>query len=253
MNEIELYGTLARRGSRWALPYVKRVIIDECHQGVVVRRGVAEERLGAGAYWVFGWETRVEVYDLREKIINVPGQEVLSRDNVGLKVSLVVRYSIADPGLLRSRAAFPLEQIYSSAQIALRAAVGGVEVAALLERRLEIAEQLRGAVSSDLGKIGVSIATVDIRDVMFPGELKKIFAEVVRAQKEGQAALERARGESAALRNLANAARILEAHPALMNLRTLQTISETEGRGHTFVLGLPAGLMHSGKGGGAGD
>jgi regulator of protease activity HflC (stomatin/prohibitin superfamily) len=77
---------------------------------------------------------------------------------------------------------------------------------------------------------------------MFPGDLKKTFAEVVRAQKQGQAALEQARGETAALRNLANAARMLEKNPALLQLRTLHTISGLAGQGGvTVVLGLPPG------------
>ena len=72
---------------------------------------------------------------------------------------------------------------------------------------------------------------------MLPGELKKMFAQVVQAQKEGQAALERARGETAALRNLANAAQLVDANPALMRLRLLQQLSSSSG--HTIVLGFP--------------
>jgi hypothetical protein len=73
---------------------------------------------------------------------------------------------------------------------------------------------------------------------MFPGDLKKAFAQVVIARKQGLAALERARGETAALRNLANAARMLEGNPELMQLRLLQEIGESTG--NTIVLGLPA-------------
>jgi regulator of protease activity HflC (stomatin/prohibitin superfamily) len=75
---------------------------------------------------------------------------------------------------------------------------------------------------------------------MFPGDLKKVFAEVLKAKQEGQAALERARGESASLRNLANAARLLESNPALQNLRLIQTIGTA---GTTLVMGLPSGFL----------
>ena len=75
---------------------------------------------------------------------------------------------------------------------------------------------------------------------MFPGELKRTFAQVVTARKEGLAALERARGETAALRNLANAARTMEGNPALMQLRVLQEIGKSPG--NTVVLGLPAAM-----------
>ena len=82
---------------------------------------------------------------------------------------------------------------------------------------------------------------IDLRDVMLPGDVKTAFTEVLRARAEGRAALERARGESAALRNLANAARLIEANPALMNLRLLQTMAQEPGVPGTtrFVVNLP--------------
>ena len=90
---------------------------------------------------------------------------------------------------------------------------------------------------------GETQITVNLKDIMFPGELKKIFAQVVRAQKEGQAALERARGETAALRNLANAAKPVESNPALMQFRLLESLGETSG--NTVVLGMsaPGGVL----------
>jgi regulator of protease activity HflC (stomatin/prohibitin superfamily) len=74
---------------------------------------------------------------------------------------------------------------------------------------------------------------------MFAADLKRAFADVLKAKQEGQAALERARGESAALRNLANAARVLEGNPALMNLRLMQSLSAAQNAGSTLVLGVP--------------
>jgi hypothetical protein len=76
---------------------------------------------------------------------------------------------------------------------------------------------------------------------MFPGEMKKAFAQVVKAQKEGQAALERARGETAALRNLANAARMMDDNPNLLQLRALQSLADSGG--NTLVFGVPNGTV----------
>jgi regulator of protease activity HflC (stomatin/prohibitin superfamily) len=100
-------------------------------------------------------------------------------------------------------------------------------------------------VQPEAERIGINVQAVEVKDVMFPGDLKKVFAEVLKAQKEGQAALERARGETAALRNLANAARMLENNPALMNLRLLQSIAAATGNGsgNTLVMGVPAGFV----------
>ena len=84
---------------------------------------------------------------------------------------------------------------------------------------------------------------MELKDLMYPAELKRAFAESLKARQEGQAALERARGESAALRNLANAARVLEGNPELLNLRLLQSITAAQSAGNTLVLGMPAGFV----------
>jgi hypothetical protein len=117
--------------------------------------------------------------------------------------------------------------------------VGGVAVEALLNQRLEIGAQLLARVQPDAVKIGLNVLAVEVKDVMFSADLKRAFSDVLKAKQEGQAALERARGESAALRNLANAARVLEGNPALMNLRLMQSLTAAQNAGNTFVLGVP--------------
>jgi hypothetical protein len=113
----------------------------------------------------------------------------------------------------------------------------------LLNQRLEIGAQLLTKVSSEAAKIGITVHFVEVKDVIFPAELKRAFAEVLKLKQEGQAALERARGESAALRNLANAAKLLEGNPALMNLRLMQSLSAAQNSGNTLVLGMPGGFV----------
>jgi hypothetical protein len=108
-------------------------------------------------------------------------------------------------------------------------------------------------VSERAPALGIEVFEIDIRDVMLRPDVKAAFAEVLRARAEGRAALERARGESAALRNLANAARLLDSNPALMNLRLLQTIAQDAGvPGSTrFVVNLPESIAGpAGKRGG---
>ena len=90
-----------------------------------------------------------------------------------------------------------------------------------------------------LARLGVELLSVDVRDLMLPAELKRAFAGVVAARKDGEIALERARGETAALRNLANAGRMLEDNPGLVQLRLLQEIGGSTG--NTVVIGLPDG------------
>ena len=133
--------------------------------------------------------------------------------------------------------------IYSATQTAVRSVVAGVTMEALLTQRVAIGAQLRELITPQAEAVGVQVHAVEVRDVMLPGELRKAFSEVLKAKQEGQAALERARGESASLRNLANAARVLEGNPALMNLRLMQSLSAAQNAGNTLVLGVPGGFV----------
>ena len=119
----------------------------------------------------------------------------------------------------------------------MREIVGQAEIDQLLEKRDEVGRRLLETAGPVVEQFGLKLHSVDVKDIMFPGPLKKVFASVVEARKEGLASLERARGEQAALRNLANAARIMEGNPTLMHLRLLQEIGGTSG--NTIVLGLP--------------
>lgn len=216
----------------------ERVRVYEFERGLRYRRGKFAGILGPGQYWLFRPTTTVTKLDARPRFVSVPGQEVLSSDGVSLRVSLAAEYEIADP----ARAVNEVEDfengLYLTLQLSLREIVGETEIDDLLEKRAELGDRLMELSKDPAEALGLSLRRVDLKDIMFPGPLKKTFAQIVNARKEGLAALERARGETAALRNLANAARMLEASPALMQLRLLQQIGESGG--NTIVLGLPA-------------
>jgi regulator of protease activity HflC (stomatin/prohibitin superfamily) len=226
---------------------VRRVIVHEYEAGLLYRSGRLRRILAPGAYVLLTPWSEVTLIDTRRRVVTVPGQEVLTADNVGLKVSVAVTFEVADPVRAVHGAESYEEALRVAVQLALRAAVAEANVDELLGRRLEIGARLREAVAAETEAVGMKLHAVEVKDVMFPGELKKIFAEVVRAQKEGQAALERARGETAALRSLANAARLVQESPALMNLRVLQSVAGAAASGGTVVLGVPQGIVPVGK------
>ncbi len=237
---------------------VRRVVVREYEAGLLYRNGRFIRQLGPGGRVVFpAWE-EVAVVDLRKRIATIPGQEVLSIDNVGLKVSVAATYEVVDPVRAIHGVQSYEDALHVAIQLALRAAVGASKIEDVLAQRMDIGKRLAEAVATTVDALGLRLHLVEVKDVMFPGELKKIFAEVVRAQKEGQAALERARGETAALRSLANAARLVEESPALMNLRVLQSVGGAAASGGTVVLGVPQGLVPISRGsaqgaGGPGD
>ena len=220
-----------------------RMVIHEFECGLLYRHGKFIERLAAGHHVRWGFGYALATMDVRKQTFAVSGQEVLSADNVGLKLSVTVTMQVVDPLKALNEAQDWRNHIYNVVQLAVRTLVAAQPVEALLVQRLDIGKQLLAAVRPEAEKVGVTIQAAEVKDVMFPGELKKAFSEVVKAKQEGQAALERARGESAALRNLANAARLLENNPALQNLCLLQTISAAGATGNTLVMGLPAGFV----------
>ena len=218
-------------------------LVPEGYAGLLYYKGKFVEVLLAGQHIRWGRKFTLGVSDLRKTSLVVAGQEILSADNVSLKVSLLVTYQVNDPAKAAHETQNWQGDLHNAAQVALRKVVGSVAVEALLSQRLDVGAQLVALVQPEATKIGITVHAVEVRDVMLPAELKRAFADVLKARQEGQAALERARGESASLRNLANAARVLEGNPALMNLRLMQSLTAAQKAGNTLVLGMPGGFV----------
>lgn len=195
---------------------------------------------GPGKYRYLTHRTRFHRVDIRLVHEAVSGQEVLSSDAVAFKASLLASYRIVDPKLAVLETQNVQEAVHSALQLGLRALIAGRTSEELLQRRAEGSALLLGEAEPLLAKVGVALEQVALRDLTLPGDLKKAFSQVAQARQEGLAALERARGETAALRSLANVAQLMERHPSLLQLRLLQTI--TERSGNTVVVGSPPNL-----------
>ncbi len=209
----------------------------EHERGLIYRNGRFQRVLHPGRHWYNRLVHTIYTLDVRARFVSIPGQEVMSSDNVSLKVSLAANFKVVDPYRAINQTASYQDSLYAFLQLALRDLVGATPIDELLARRKEIGDLLFENTRAKATELGIELLSVGIKDIMFPGELKSIFAQVVSARKEGLAALERARGESAALRNLANTAKLLENNPALLQLRLLQALSSSSG--NTIMLRLP--------------
>jgi len=218
-------------------------VVPEGFAGLLYKHGKFQTQLAVGRQVRWGRGLSMTLHDLRKTSMAVTGQEVLTADKVGLKASLLVTYQVAEPAKVVHATQQWFVELHNLAQLALRSVAGQLDAEALLTQRQTLGAQLLELVQPKAAELGLAVAAVELRDVMFPAELKRAFAETLKAKQEGQAALERARGESAALRNLANAARVLEANPALMNLRMLQSVTSAQAAGSTLVLGMPTGWV----------
>lgn len=212
----------------------RRAVIYEHERGLLYRTGKFQRLLEPGDHWYISILHTIHKVDVRQRYVTIQGQEVLSADNVSLRVSLAASFKVADPYRAINSVTSFQEALYLQLQINLRDLVSAAPVDELLARRKQIGVELLEASRPQAAELGLELISVNLKDIMFPGELKNIYAQVVNARNEGLAALERARGETAALRHLANAAKMLENNPALLQLRILQAVGSSSG--NTIVL-----------------
>jgi regulator of protease activity HflC (stomatin/prohibitin superfamily) len=219
-------------------PAVSVLTIHDYQRGLRFRNGRLVGLLSSGTQVSVRPFNEIHVIDGRPTALTVPGQEILTADGVALKVSLTARYVVADPVSAFTNDQSYVNALYLALHSGLRDAISGRTADEILAARAELGPAVAASVASELARIGVELLGVDVRDVMVPGELKRAFAGIVAARREGEAALERARGETAALRSLANAGRMLEDNPGLLQLRLLQQVGGSSG--NTLMLGLGA-------------
>jgi regulator of protease activity HflC (stomatin/prohibitin superfamily) len=221
------------------------VTIHDYERGLRYRRGRFSGLVDPGTHFSLPPFTEVRVLDGRPSFVTIEGQEVLTSDGVSLKVSLAARFVIGDPV-----AAITGDQSYGRAmhlelQLGLREVLAAKTVDEVLASRTAIGPAVLDATASKVARMGLELLSVDVRDLMVPGDLRRVFAGVVAARKEGEATLERVRSETAALRNLANAGRMVEDNPGLLQLRMLQQLGASTG--NTVMLTMPDGQGSTGS------
>jgi regulator of protease activity HflC (stomatin/prohibitin superfamily) len=229
---------------------IRHITIHETQAGLLYRKGRFERVLAPGRHRLIGRQITVVRIDMRRRLLTVGSQEVLTSDSVQLRLTVLVAFRVSDPARAMHEFESYEHELHVATQLALRAAIGERSVEELLEHRLDVGERLAELVAATAPDLGLQIESVQLRDVMLPGTLKSAFAEVLQARAEGRATLERARGESAALRSLANAARVMDSTPGLMNLRLLQTMEQGSAVPGTtrFVVHVPSASSGDGAG-----
>lgn len=212
------------------------VTIFEYERGLKYHKGKFAGLITPDQYWIFVLNSTIQKIDIRPSNITIGGQEVLTLDGIPIKISLAANYQVTDPILAINKVDDYVQSIYLTLQLSLREIIGSASLDEVLEKRNLMGGQLVTLITDQLKEIGLKLHSVNIKDITFNNELKKAFAQVVNAKKEGLANLEKARAESAALRNLANTAKILEDNPALLQLRALQALDGKSG--NTLILNM---------------
>lgn len=225
--------------------YVETVTIWDYQTGLHFRHGRYQEILAAGKYRFLGKGHSVILSDNRISELVVQGQELITADSATLKLTAVAQWRIADAKRFHDAAGDPRQALYTLIQLAMRRVIGGLELDAVIEQKADFGKALIKEVKADaLAELGIEVARVEIRDVMLGSDLKGVYTGVITARKEAQAKQEQARGEAAALRTFANAARAFENNPELFRLRYLETLKEAgAGYGNQLIIGVPEELM----------
>jgi regulator of protease activity HflC (stomatin/prohibitin superfamily) len=178
-----------------------------------------------------------QVLDLREQVLTLAPQEVLTADGVTVKVTAALRWRMADPVAYTETVTDPLSRVYLAVQVALREGLAPLDTDAVVRTaRQAVADSATAAARESGAAVGVDVLEVVVKDVILPADLRAAYASVVTARQRAQAQLEAARAETAALRSLANGAQLLDDHPALAQLRIIQSLPI----GSTIELRLPA-------------
>ncbi len=209
------------------------VTVYEWEHALLYIDGRFERRLAPGRHFIWppGHRRLVQRLPAHDQFLSSGLADVLTGDRFALRLSASVRYRITDP---RNAIENPYyERLQKGVADALMAAASAQTLDTLIGKRVELGAEIVAAVAPQVPEVEISTAAIGI---VLPPEVRRMLTEVERAKFEAQATLERARGEQAALRSLANSARMLKGNPELIALRTLQAVSPT-GKGATLVLG----------------
>lgn len=201
-----------------------RRVVNPGEVALEYRDGELQRVLNPGAYRARRRSVLVRV-DTRERIVPVAPQEILTSDGVPVRVTLAIQLAVVDAVAYTERSDDPIGVVYLAAQLALRTACASVQADELVARTDAFDTDALTAVAATAGEpVGIAVRSVAIRDVILPHEIRSTAMDLITAKARGQAKLEAARAETAALRSLANAGRMLDQYPALAKLRLVQEV-----------------------------
>ena len=222
-------------------------ILNEYERGVIFRLGkLLPQPKGPGVIFVFRPIDRIVRVSLRTVVLDVPPQDIITRDNVSVKVNAVVYFRVVDP----RRAVVEVENyMYATSQLAqttLRSVLGQAELDDLLAERDRLNQQLQQILDNQTDPWGIKVSAVEVKHVDLPQDMQRAMARQAEAEREKRAKIIHAEGELIASEKLAQAAAVLNREPTAITLRYLQTLTEIGAeQNSTIVFPLPLELLRT--------
>lgn len=219
-------------------------VVQEYERGVIFRLGRLVGAKGPGLFFIIPIIDRMIKVDLRVVTLDVPSQEVITRDNVTVKVNAVVFFRVVDP----SDAIVQVEDFqratWNISQTTLRNVVGQSELDDLLASREEINHKLQQIIDETTEPWGVKVTIVEVKDVELPQPMQRAMAKQAEAEREKRAKIVHAEGEYFAAKNLAKAAELMSNQPVSIQLRYLQTLTEISvEKNSTIIFPVPLNIF----------
>ena len=187
-----------------------------------------------------------ERVDMRTKVVDVPDQDCITKDNISVGVNAVIYYRVADAGKVILEVEDYFDATLQLAQTTMRNTVGEVELDELLSKRDTVSERIRSVVDTATEAWGIQVNNVELKDIALPENMERTIAKQAEAERERRAVIINSEGEVAAATNIARAAQILSEAPGALHLRTLQAINDVSSdQSNTIVFTLPLEILRA--------
>ena len=244
MSDSLLFGIIAAAAILLILVFAAVRIVKEYERGVIFRLGRVMGAKGPGLFFIIPIIDRMVKVNLQTVTMDIPPQDVITRDNVTVRVNAVTYFNVVEP--IKAVVAIQ-DYIFGTSQVAqttLRSILGQVDLDELLINRDEINQRLQKIIDDLTNPWGVKVTLVEVKDVELPELMRRAMARQAEAERDRRAKVIHAMGEQEAAENLAQAAAELQRHPAAMQLRLLSTMTEVAGdRNSTIIFPVPVELL----------
>lgn len=219
-------------------------IVREYERGVIFRLGRLVGAKGPGIFLIIPIVDKMVKISLRTVTLDVPPQEVITKDNVSALVNAVLFFRVVDPSAAVVEVQNYLEATRQIAMTTLRSVLGGVELDQVLSERENINIKLQEIIDEQTDPWGIKVKTVEIKDVKIPGDMQRAIARQAEAERERRAKIINAEGELQAATKLSEAAAIIQRNPASLQLRYLQSLVDISAENaSTIVFPVPIDLV----------
>lgn len=224
--------------------------INEYERGILFSYGKFSKVLNPGWRLVLPIIQSYSKIDIRTKVIDVPEQETITKDNVSVRINAVIYFSVFDAGKALLQVENFRYAVSQLAQTTMRNAVGSVTLDELLSSRDKISTEICKIIDEATDPWGIKVENVELKDVALPEEMKRVIAKAAEAEREKQAVITKAQGEVEASQNLAKAAQLMASTPGALHLRTLSTLNDlSSDQSNTIIFAVPVEVLEAYKSG----